>query len=95
MSNVIHGSVNLDKAALDAYQRDQQSRPKSTADAVLEAAATDPIGMAILARRVVYGESYDKAVAAVGLVTEVKISPTAARMRVSRLSRSLAAAVLE
>ena len=94
MAHPLHGYA-LDKAAVEQWQRDQQAQPRSRVDAVLEAAVNDPIGLSILARRVVLGESYDQAVTGVCRVTHQKMTVGAAKVRIHRLTRSLAASVLE
>ena len=80
------------KASFRAWEQSRHSEPRETPiidrehfSAVIEAAANNPIGLAILARRTLYSESYQEAVAKVGLLTHLPTSEGAARVRIHKL----------
>jgi hypothetical protein len=57
--------------------------------AVLEAAANDPVGLHILARSVIHGETYKQAASHFPSVTGSSQSKDAIKQRVSRLQRHI------
>lgn len=62
---------------------------------MLAVAAEDPIGLHILARRIIFEETYSEAVEGCCHVTGSEISNQAARQRVHRIFESIGNAILE
>src|SRR6266478_3648366 len=88
MNRTVHSDFMLDQSALETWQTEQAKPSKSSCNAILEAAANNPIGLSLFARTVVFGESYDQAVAGVARLTNKQISNGAARFRVHCLRRA-------
>ena len=97
------GDAEVQEAAADnaAFRKWNESEnnqlPSNSKDirAVLEAASSNPIGLQILARRIVEKESYEDAISHVSGVTGRKISYGAARVQVHRAKLSILNAILE
>lgn len=81
------------KWSQEAHETPNVDRQRLTA--VLEAASSDPIGLHLLARRVIHGETYQQAVGKLAAVTSQKISPADARQRVCRLQQRIKTSILE
>lgn len=101
LESALHESLEKvsDRASLEQWQRrDAGTRENKTGKsirAIMEAAASDPIGFTLLARRIARGETYRQALQSLSSVRIGKISNEGAERRVRRLSCKLRAAVLE
>ena len=93
--NALHSQLNavVEKASHQLWQESQNNSEirevptvnRQRLNSIMEAAANNPIGLAIMARRILYNESYQTAVSRVAGVTRIPQTETASRMRVYRL----------
>jgi len=82
-----------EKSSLQQYQQGDNTNHRSAgADrvrAVMEAAASDPIGLHIMARTIVRGETYQQAISNLSRVRHGALNQNALMVRIHRLKRSL------
>jgi hypothetical protein len=98
--HALHGTLDSVTEASSFQQWSQETRETPNVDrrrltAVLEAAANDPIGLHVLARSVMRGETYEQSISHLPSVTRVTPSVNAMKLRISRLQRRILSSVSE
>lgn len=86
-----------EKSSLQAWHESQHNSrphpashtPDSRFRAIMEAAATDPIGLYIMARTLVKQETYQQAISHLARVRTGAINPNALMVRIHRMRRKL------
>ena len=90
--HALHATLErvAEKASHQQWQEAQHNSPATGSasnrfQAVMEAAATNPIGLSIFARRLLYRETHEQAVQKIARLTRIPCSAGASRVRVHSL----------